>query len=81
MCFSQETVLEGTLCISEERTEREKADGAAGYVAMNEMFWRLNIHDWSNRDYFGCNFEKQEVSIDNKIRIGFRIRSEKKKKK
>ncbi|XP_022751801.1 probable carboxylesterase 17 [Durio zibethinus] len=47
---------------SEERTDREGADSAAGYVAMNDMFWRLSIPDWSNRDYFGCNFEKQEVS-------------------
>ncbi|XVE97431.1 hypothetical protein REPUB_Repub03eG0018900 [Reevesia pubescens] len=47
---------------SEERTQRERADGAAGYVAMNDMFWRLSIPDWSNRDYFGCNFENQEVS-------------------
>ncbi|XVF35590.1 hypothetical protein REPUB_Repub18cG0159200 [Reevesia pubescens] len=47
---------------SEERTERERADGVASYVAMNDMFWRLGIADWSNRDYFGCNFQKQEVS-------------------
>ncbi|KAK6274100.1 hypothetical protein POUND7_011183 [Theobroma cacao] len=47
---------------SEERTDRERADGAAGDVAMNDMFWRLSIPDWSNRDYFGCNFEKQVVS-------------------
>ncbi|XVE53625.1 hypothetical protein DITRI_Ditri03aG0017700 [Diplodiscus trichospermus] len=47
---------------SDERTDRERADGAAGYVAMNDMFWKLSIPDWSNSDYFGCNFEKQEVS-------------------
>ncbi|MBA0634760.1 hypothetical protein Godav_022368 [Gossypium davidsonii] len=47
---------------SEERTEKERADGATGYVAMNDMFWKLSIPDGSNRDYFGCNFEKQEVS-------------------
>ncbi|OMO90839.1 Alpha/beta hydrolase-3 [Corchorus olitorius] len=47
---------------SEERTENEKADGAEGYVAMNDMFWGLSIPEWSNRDYFGCNIEKQEVS-------------------
>ncbi|XVF89305.1 hypothetical protein PTKIN_Ptkin19aG0119700 [Pterospermum kingtungense] len=49
---------------SEERTDRERADGAASYVAMNDMFWKLSIPDCSNRDYFGCNFEKEDVSED-----------------
>ncbi|GMJ15866.1 carboxyesterase 17 [Hibiscus trionum] len=47
---------------SEKRTEKERADGAAGYVAMNDMFWRLSIPVCSNRDYHGCNFENQDVS-------------------
>lgn len=28
---------------------------------MNDMFWGLSIPGDSNRDYFGCNFEKAEV--------------------
>ncbi|KAG8491204.1 hypothetical protein CXB51_014361 [Gossypium anomalum] len=42
--------------------QKERADGTTGYVAMNDMFWKLSIPDGSNRDYFGCNFKKQEVS-------------------
>ncbi|KAE8664282.1 putative carboxylesterase 17 [Hibiscus syriacus] len=42
--------------------QKEREDGAAGYVAMNDMFWRLSIPDWSNRDYYGCNFENKDVS-------------------
>jgi acetyl esterase/lipase len=26
------------------------------------MFWRLCIPEGSNRDYYGCNFEKAELS-------------------
>ncbi|CAK7353666.1 unnamed protein product [Dovyalis caffra] len=47
---------------SERRTEKEMAEGAAGDVAMNDMFWGLSIPEGSNRDYFGCNFEMQDVS-------------------
>ncbi|KAI4337324.1 hypothetical protein L6164_015755 [Bauhinia variegata] len=47
---------------SEERTEKEMGDGAAGDVKMNDMFWRLSIPEGANRDYFGCNFEKAELS-------------------
>lgn len=47
---------------SEERTEKEMDDAAAGDVAMNDMFWRLSIPEGSNRDYFGCNFEKADLS-------------------
>ncbi|PON81431.1 Alpha/beta hydrolase fold [Trema orientale] len=46
---------------SEERTKKEMEEGAAGDVAMNDMFWRLSIPEGSNRDYFGCNFEKAEL--------------------
>ncbi|KAK2660595.1 hypothetical protein Ddye_007128 [Dipteronia dyeriana] len=31
---------------------------------MNDMFWGLSIPKGSNRDYFGCNFEMQEVSVE-----------------
>lgn len=47
---------------SEERTEKENGDEGVGDVVMNDMFWRLSIPENSNRDYFGCNFEKAEVS-------------------
>lgn len=47
---------------SEKRTKKELADGAAGHVGMNDMFWQLSIPEGSNRDYFGCNFEMQDVS-------------------
>ncbi|KAJ1404857.1 Lipase, GDXG, putative serine active site [Sesbania bispinosa] len=46
---------------SEKRTEKEMTDEGAGDVAMNDMFWRLSIPEGSNRDYFGCNFEKADV--------------------
>ncbi|XP_057425062.1 probable carboxylesterase 1 [Lotus japonicus] len=48
---------------SEERTEKEEAvaDDDKECVAMNDMFWRLSIPEDSNRDYFGCNFEKHDV--------------------
>ncbi|CAK7353664.1 unnamed protein product [Dovyalis caffra] len=48
---------------SEKRTEKEMAEGAARDVAMNDMFWGLSISEGSNRDYFGCNFEMQDVSV------------------
>ncbi|KAL5559806.1 hypothetical protein UlMin_036017 [Ulmus minor] len=47
---------------SEKRTDQEKDEGAAGAVAMNDMFWRLSIPEGLTRDYFGCNFEKAELS-------------------
>ncbi|XP_021665601.2 probable carboxylesterase 17 [Hevea brasiliensis] len=47
---------------SEKRTKKEMADGAAGDVEMNDMFWRLSIPEGSNRDYFGCNFEIHDLS-------------------
>lgn len=47
---------------SEGRTKNEMEEGAAGHVAMNDMFWGLSIPEGSNRDYFGCNFEKAELS-------------------
>ncbi|KAG6740345.1 hypothetical protein POTOM_055792 [Populus tomentosa] len=47
---------------SEKRTKKEMSEGAPGDVAMNDMFWGLSIPEGSNRDYFGCNFEMQDVS-------------------
>ncbi|KAF5461415.1 hypothetical protein F2P56_017518 [Juglans regia] len=47
---------------SEQRTEKEKDEGAAGEVASNDMFWRLSIPEGLNRDYYGCNFQKAELS-------------------
>jgi acetyl esterase/lipase len=41
---------------------KETAEGAARDVVMNDMFWGLSIPEGSNRDYFGCNFEMQDVS-------------------
>ncbi|KAK7260885.1 hypothetical protein RIF29_27184 [Crotalaria pallida] len=46
---------------SEGRTEKEMDVAAAGEVASNDMFWRLSIPEGSNRDYFGCNFEKLDL--------------------
>ncbi|GAV80754.1 Abhydrolase_3 domain-containing protein, partial [Cephalotus follicularis] len=62
-----QVIIKGLLLIhpyfgSEKRTEKELADGAAGDVVMNDLFWRLSIPEGSDRDYFGCNFEMQEVS-------------------
>ncbi|PHU28967.1 hypothetical protein BC332_01060 [Capsicum chinense] len=48
---------------SEKRTELEMANGSAGDVEMNDMFWRLSLPRGSNRDYFGCNFENAELSM------------------
>ncbi|RDX93042.1 putative carboxylesterase 17, partial [Mucuna pruriens] len=47
---------------SEKRTKKEMDDESVKDVAMNDMFWRLSIPQGLNRDYFGCNFEKLEVS-------------------
>ncbi|KAJ4707896.1 Alpha/beta hydrolase fold [Melia azedarach] len=49
---------------SEKRTQKEIADGAEADVEMNDMFWRLSIPEGSTRDYFGCNFEKQDMSVN-----------------
>lgn len=47
---------------SEKRTEKEKEQGAKGFVEMNDMFWRLSIPIGRDRDYFGCNYENAQVS-------------------
>ncbi|KMT18919.1 hypothetical protein BVRB_2g030190 [Beta vulgaris subsp. vulgaris] len=47
---------------SEERTPQELVNESGIEVQMNDMFWKLSIPQGSNRDYFGCNFEK--VSFD-----------------
>lgn len=47
---------------SEKRTKNEMADESIKDVAMNDMFWRLSIPEGLNRDYFGCNFEKTDLS-------------------
>ena len=46
---------------SEKRTEQEMEYEGAGDVKSNDMFWRLSIPEGSNRDYFGCNFEKADL--------------------
>ncbi|KAK6140674.1 hypothetical protein DH2020_025581 [Rehmannia glutinosa] len=43
------------------RTELEQADGSADDVAMNDMFWKLSLPEGSDRDFYGCNFEKGEI--------------------
>nr|KYP52506.1 putative gibberellin receptor GID1L2 [Cajanus cajan] len=47
---------------SEKRTEKEMAEESVEDVAMNDMHWRLSIPQGLNRDYFGCNFEKVDMS-------------------
>ncbi|XP_031273818.1 probable carboxylesterase 17 [Pistacia vera] len=49
---------------SERRTQKEMADGVGEHVAMNDLFWRLSIPEGSNRDYFGCNFETEEMCVE-----------------
>ncbi|XP_021769355.1 probable carboxylesterase 17 [Chenopodium quinoa] len=49
---------------SEERTPQEKAADSGIEVQMNDMFWNLSIPKGSNRDYFGCNFEKGGLKHD-----------------
>ncbi|KAL1315187.1 hypothetical protein AAHE18_16G240300 [Arachis hypogaea] len=46
---------------SEKRTEKEMEDGGSEDVKSNDMFWKLSIPEGSNRDYFGCNFEKANL--------------------
>ncbi|KAA8525453.1 hypothetical protein F0562_007281 [Nyssa sinensis] len=48
--------------IVHQRTEGEMADGAAGDVKMNDLFWSQSLPEGSNRDYYGCNFEMAELS-------------------
>ncbi|KAL3500881.1 hypothetical protein ACH5RR_039974 [Cinchona calisaya] len=62
-------IIKGLLLIhpyfgSEKRTELEMAEESAGHVQSNDMFWRLSIPEGENRDYFGCNLEKTELSGD-----------------
>ncbi|KAK7384719.1 hypothetical protein VNO78_30420 [Psophocarpus tetragonolobus] len=47
---------------SEKRTKKEMDDESVGDVVMNDMFWRLSIPEGLNRDYFGCNVEKMDLS-------------------
>ncbi|XP_058201590.1 probable carboxylesterase 17 [Rhododendron vialii] len=49
---------------SERRTNREMAEGAAGDVAMNDMFWGLSLPEGSNRDFYGCNFETAPLETE-----------------
>lgn len=46
---------------SEKRTVKEMVDESKEDVTMNDMFWRLSIPEGSNRDYYGCNFEKHDL--------------------
>lgn len=57
------TVIKGIVLIhpyfgSEARTELEMDEESAHEVAMNDMFWNLSLPHGSNRDFYGCNFEK-----------------------
>lgn len=47
---------------SEERTKLEANNAECLEVAMNDMFWKLSLPEGSNRDYYGCNFEKTNLS-------------------
>ncbi|XP_045822264.1 probable carboxylesterase 2 [Trifolium pratense] len=47
---------------SEKRTEKEMEEEGFEEVRMNDMFWKLSLPEDSNRDFYGCNFEKDEVS-------------------
>ncbi|KAL9230260.1 hypothetical protein vseg_005636 [Gypsophila vaccaria] len=46
---------------SEIRTLQETDASNADEVKSNDMFWKLSIPSGSTRDYFGCNFECNEV--------------------
>ncbi|PIN21604.1 Arylacetamide deacetylase [Handroanthus impetiginosus] len=46
---------------SETRTELELAEALANEVAMNDMFWKLSLPEGSDRNFYGCNFEKGET--------------------
>ncbi|KAK7377232.1 hypothetical protein VNO80_02654 [Phaseolus coccineus] len=47
---------------SEKRTVKEMVDESIEDVTMNDMFWKLSIPEGLNRDYYGCNFEKHDLS-------------------
>lgn len=47
---------------SEERIDKEKASESAKDVGLTDLIWKLSLPEGSNRDYFGCNFEKAELS-------------------
>ncbi|CAA3029027.1 probable carboxylesterase 17 [Olea europaea subsp. europaea] len=47
---------------SEKRTKLELAEDSSQEVAMNDMFWRLSLPEGSDRDFYGCNFEKAYLS-------------------
>ncbi|GFP87819.1 probable carboxylesterase 17 [Phtheirospermum japonicum] len=49
---------------STTRTELELAEGSAGEVAMNDMFWKLSLPDGTDRDFYGCNFEKEDDATE-----------------
>ncbi|KAK9742250.1 hypothetical protein RND81_03G158800 [Saponaria officinalis] len=46
---------------SENRTIQEMENENGNEVKMNDMFWKLSIPEGLTRDYFGCNFENNEV--------------------
>ncbi|KAL3650708.1 hypothetical protein CASFOL_007111 [Castilleja foliolosa] len=49
---------------STTRTKLELADGSSDEVAMNDMFWKLSLPDGTDRDYYGCNFEKGDGATE-----------------
>ncbi|KAK7293517.1 hypothetical protein RJT34_16385 [Clitoria ternatea] len=48
---------------SEKRTKKEMVDENSEQVGMNDMFWRLSIPQGLDRDYFGCNFENENLCL------------------
>lgn len=46
---------------SEARTELELAESSANDVATNDMFWKLSLPEGSDRDFYGCNFDKGDA--------------------
>lgn len=46
---------------SEIRTELEMEESSSHEVAMNDMFWKLSLPEGSDRNFYGCNFEKGET--------------------
>ncbi|KAM7490118.1 hypothetical protein LguiA_033039 [Lonicera macranthoides] len=49
---------------SQNRTNLEKSNLESFDVSMNDFFWNLSLPEGSNRDYFGCNFEKEVVTAE-----------------
>ncbi|KAK6927577.1 Alpha/beta hydrolase fold-3 [Dillenia turbinata] len=49
---------------SEKRTEKEMENGSAEDVAMNDLFWGLSLPHGATRDYYGCNFEMVDLSME-----------------